>query len=237
MFRQIITDTSSAVTEGTCTEREAIAALRTAVQRGYRVEANRQGGAVIVRDVWKGAHTPQQHTVTLKPVTPAGKLSETWRRDLAVVSNPTGRRTAWLTEDGRISAGFYSVPPGTSRRLIEGGLVTVGEPVEPAVRKMEGRPAVYVSVAARLAMLAQEHATRTMEPRGYYRPADYGVVSAGRCTGGGTSGLMHDRTSSAICACRWSAPADDREDARRRAHGHRQDRTAVMVRAIYMDGG
>ena len=121
MFRETVTSADGSTTEGTCSEEHATALLRTAVRRGYRAEATRQGGAVITREV-PGPFVPRKHVVTLEPLTPAGRVTETQRRDLAAIDH----RAGVLRPDGRIKAGFAClIPPAAAARLIQGGLVTV----------------------------------------------------------------------------------------------------------------
>jgi len=225
-FRETVTSADGSTEEGTCTEAQASRLLATAVRRGYTVEATRNGGAVIVRTIPGTADhwTPtRRHTVTLEPLAEAGKVTDTMRSDLVIIGLwPAGRNLAARLNagTGRIDAGLNSIPRGAAKRLIERGLVTVtGD-------------AVTVSLSARLAMLAQDHRTETSEPPGYYNSlgAD-GRPEPGLWTR--KRFARHDSTSVASCSCRgWSYPAEDREDARRRAHGHRQEATAAMLRAL-----
>jgi hypothetical protein len=115
---------------------------RTAIaSRSRRIEATRQGGMTITRDVHSGGFAPRKHTVTLEPAAPSGKITATVRRDLEAIAVRGS-----LLENGRIKAGFiYGIPPAASARLIACGLVTV-----------EGT-AVSVSLAARLAMCPWRH--------------------------------------------------------------------------------
>lgn len=218
MFHETITSSMDGIrAETECGEDHARCLLASAVRRRYTVEATRQGGAVIVRQVHGGTR-PYQRIVTLEPVTPAGTVTATMRRDLELIGL---RGAGELQAGGRIKAGyFYSIPPAAAARLISRGLVTVTG------------TSVAVSLAARLAMLAQDHHTETREPRGYVHPSDIGMSSAGRNGGGGRSGLTYDRSSAVSCACHWSYPAEDRDAARRRAHEHRQEVTAQFVAAL-----
>ena len=228
MFRETITSADDSTEEGTCGEADALRLLGRAVRLGYRVEATRQGGAVVVREIpactdrWQ---LPRRHTVTVEPVVQAGRVTGVNRLDLELIG---GRGGSWLQGD-RIRAGYLnSIPPGAAGRLIARGLVTVAD---------DG--VATVSLVARLAMLAQDHHTETREPRGYVRPLDIGnTVSAGLNKPGGRAGKVYDRSSVASCSCRgWSYPAEDREDARRRAHEHRQEVTAALVRDLGSEAG
>lgn len=226
MFRETVTSADGTTVEGTSSEAHASRLLATAVRRGYAVEATRNGGAVIVRTIPAAGDSwtpPRRHVVTLEPAKVPGKVTDTMRSDLMIIGLwPTGRRLGARlnAETGRIDAGLNSIPRGAAKRLVDRGLVTVTD------------GAVTVSLSARLAMLAQEHHTETSEPFGYYnslgtdgRP-EPGLWTRKRFA-------RHDSTSVASCSCRgWSYPAEDRDDARRRAHLHRQEETAAMVRAL-----
>lgn len=223
MFREVITSADGTIAEGTCSEAHALALLRTAVRRGYRAEATRHGGAVVERDVWDGGFAPRKHTVTLEPLTPAGALTATVRADLDAIARA---RAPYFAREGanagRIIAGFrYGIPPATSARLAGRGLVTIGGSGE--------RPAVSLSLAARLAMLAADHHTSTRKPHGVmYLPDEHRAGHPGSMRRGG----YPDFTSTASCVCRWWKPADDRDSARRKARGHRQQVTAEFVTAL-----
>lgn len=203
MFRETVTSADGEVTESACTEEHALRLLRTAVRRGYRTEATSRGGAVITRELAQS----RKRTVTLEPVS-AARVTATMRRDLGLIA----MRGASLLENGRIRAGYlYGIPPATSARLISRGLVTVTG------------TSVAVSLAARLAMLAQDHRASASKPRGYYHDPDHlGPWRKGSC--------IYDRSSVASCPCRWSKPAGDVEDARRYAREHREAMTAALVR-------
>jgi hypothetical protein len=215
-FRMTVTSADGTISEGTCGEAAARRMLSTAMRRGYRTEATLQGGAVMVRDI-RGGVVPRRHTVTLEPATPAGKITDTARRDLELIAS----RGASLLPNGRIKAGYiYGIPPAATAQLIARGLVTVAG------------DAVTISLAARLAMLAQDHRTETREPKGYVYPSDIGRghLSAGLNKPGGRAGKVYDGSSVASCSCRgWSYPAGDRDTARRKAHEHRQQATATML--------
>lgn len=218
MFRETVTSADGSTEEGTCSDAYALQVLSRAVRLGYRVEATRQGGAVVVREIPSGEdrwRPPRKHTVMLEPAAQVGKVTDTNRLDLRIIDQHAGRSLAARLNPatGRIDSGVNSIPPAAAARLIERGLVVV-----------DGM-AVSVSLAARLAMLAQDHHTETQKPRGYYRKA--GVIGPWR-----KGGCVYDRSSVAHCTCHWSYPAEDRDDARRLAHGHRQEATAAMLRAL-----
>lgn len=219
-FRETVTDADGAAAEGTCSEAHALALLRRAVRLGYRVEATRHGGAVIAREIPAGTDQwspPRTHTVTLEPVTPAGTVTAANRIDLGIIDRRGGLRRPAQLNHGRIDAGLNSIPPAAAARLIDRGLVTV-----------DGTT-VTVSLIARLAMVAQDHRTETSEPRGYHR--EQGVIGPWR-----KGGCVYDRSSAAHCECRWSYPAEDRDDARRRAREHRQQAAAAMLADLLSAG-
>jgi hypothetical protein len=236
MFRETITSADESSEQGSCTEAHALSLLRAAVRRGYRVEATRQGGAVIVRDVATGLSVvPRHRTIILEPVTVAGTVTATMRADLDALARRDGKSPAeW--RDGRIRAGLYCIPPAAVRRLVARGLVTASGQCGP----------VALTLAARLAMLATDHRTTTSKPPGYQYPSDMayrdalrtgqvvtlstpGIGAIGLNKPGRRAGRAYYRDSTASCSCRWSWPAEDREDARRRARGHRQEATAAML--------
>ncbi|MDX3672748.1 hypothetical protein [Streptomyces europaeiscabiei] len=238
MFNETVTHTDGSTSTGTATETHALRLLRKAVRRGYHVEATRTGGAIIERDVHDGSPVPKKHTVTLEPVQAIGTLTVTVRRDIAAVEARgaylvTAAEPQFRTNVGRIAAGFASIPPAASQRLVDRGLVGVGQPYTATSNGFlpETRVPVRVSLVAQLAMLAQDHRTHTIAPAGYVRPADVGSSSAGRQTPGG--GLLYSRASPAGCSCRqWSATADGRDDARRLAREHRQRAAAAFIAAL-----
>jgi hypothetical protein len=242
MFREVATSTNGTTTEGTCSEGHALYLLRTAVRRGYQVEATRHGGAVITRKVWTGDVTPKTLTVAIEPLTAVGLITPTLLGDLAVISaeqrayRVDQAEPGFRSRIGRINARLASVPPAAARRLVERGLIVLGEPERSTSNGClpETRTPVQLSLVARLVLLAHAHRTSTTAPRGYHRPdLSELYASLGRNVGGGKAGLAYDGISAAYCSCRgWSAHVDGREQARRRAHEHRQQVTAAMVTAL-----
>ena len=242
MFRETITAADGTSEQGSCSEEHALGLLRTAVRRGYTVEATRTGGVVIVRKVATGLSVvPRHRTVALEPVTPVRALTERTRLDLQAIAGRDGKHPARLMR-GRICAGLCSIPPAASKVLQARGLV--------AVHWEGGSPeTVTLTLAARLAMLAQEHKTRTSEPAGYQYPSDMayrdalrtgqrvtlstpGIGRVGLNKPGRRAGKCYYGDSTAFCTCSWSWPCGDRDDARRKAREHRQEATAVMVAAL-----
>jgi hypothetical protein len=169
-YHVTITATDGSTTTGTYSEAQALSLLRRSVARGCTVEASRRGGARIVRKV-RTVHTsygpPSERVITLEPATPARPTAQV-RADLEGI----GRRRSFLVREashyqrgriGRIYAGLYAIPPGTAAKLVARGLVVIGEAYATCT---DTRADVSLSLAARLAMLAQDHQTRTREPRG-----------------------------------------------------------------------
>ncbi|GAA5070475.1 hypothetical protein [Streptomyces similanensis] len=242
MFRETITSADGSTATGTATEAHARALLRTAVRRGYRVEATRTGGVIIERDVWDGSRIPKKRTVALEPVTPLGNITPTIRGDLDVIAARdaylvTGAEGTFMGRNGRIAAGLHGIPPAAAKRLIGRGLVVLGEPYEATSNGYmpETRTPVRVSLAARLALHAQAHRTRTSEPLGYVRPADVGMggITAGLNKGGRRGGLIYDGSSAASCTCReWTGTFEQRMFALDAARRHRQAATANFARTL-----
>ncbi|WP_306358758.1 MULTISPECIES: hypothetical protein [unclassified Nocardia] len=135
---------------GSATELET--ALRRAIHMtGCTIEAHRDGGATIVRTVPKAAWDVDGITLRYKPIIPAN-LTEQRSADLRIIA-----REPWVRRDGRgLTTPRYEIPPAATARLFARGLVT-----EDAVTGDVG-----VSIVARLALLADEHRTRTTQPRG-----------------------------------------------------------------------
>ncbi|MFJ2225635.1 hypothetical protein ACIOFY_37035 [Streptomyces anulatus] len=240
MFTKIIIHADGGTATETGSEADALRLLRTAVRRGYRVEATRTGGAIVERDIHNGRSiVPTTHTVKVEPVTPVDTLTATVREYLDDIAAREAFRIDAAEPEfrhgvGRISAGLGGAAPAAAARLVARGLVVLGEPYKATSNGYlaETRTPVRVSLAARLAMHAQDHRTHTIAPAGYMRPADTGMVTAGRQTPGG--GLVYSRASTAGCACRtWSATGDGRDHARRLALRHRQQQTSEFIRTLH----
>lgn len=243
MFRETVIDKRGDTAVGTASELHAFTLLRTAVQRGYRTEATRTGGVIITRDVWDGFVLPKKAVITLEPEQPVTLISKAVRLDLediAADSSPYRVTTAghhFRRRAGRLYARLTSIPPMTAQRLIDRGLVVVG-PEETATSNgymPEVRTPVRLSLAARLALVAQAHRTSTRAPRGYVYPADIGMTgTVGLNKPGRRAGQVYDGTSSATCICRGlSRPAGDRNEAQRYAREHREEVTGAMLAALF----
>lgn len=239
MFNETITSADNETTTGTATEAHALSLLRRpAVRRGCRMEATRTGGVIITRQVWTGDVLPKQRTIALEPVKPVARLTTTTREDLDAVLAASG---AYLVEQaerefrarvGRIGAGITGIAPAAAARLVDRGLLVLGEPYADTSNGYlpERRRPVKVSLAARLAMLAQAHRTETTQPAGWVKPSDMGYEFIGRDRHGGRTYVS---TSAARCSCHgWSQLCEDRDDARRKARGHREQVTAELVESL-----
>ncbi|MGW7708292.1 hypothetical protein [Streptomyces sp. NPDC054771] len=224
MFRETITH-AHGVTVGTASEQHAVMLLVRAVRRGYDVEATATGGAQITwgRMVFGpggGVVVRAERSIELEPVTLVGLLSITTRTDLDLIDRD--RHARYVEERGRrvLRGLLWCIPATTTARLLARGLVVEGE---------DGR--VRVSLAARLALLAQDHRTRTTVPDGWHRPHAgdrYGSVGLNRP--GRRAGLLRDSTSVAVCTCgELSAHGGDRADARRLATDHRRAVAAAFI--------
>ncbi|WP_433635624.1 hypothetical protein [Nocardia sp. CA-120079] len=227
-FRVTRIDGGAVTWTTTNNEADTVSLLRRAVRvRRATVEARRSGGFIMRWTVHHLTGEPSTATITAEPLTPA-RLTKTMRADLEhIAEHPS--RARWRT-DGSLHVGFLGrIPPATARRLADRGLIASDTANSAAVR---------LTLAARLALLAEQHRTSTRQPRGWYRPGDYlrpgeWALSAGLCRGGGKSGLMHDGTSSATCSCGdFYEPANDRRDAAHRAREHRQYAAAALVATL-----
>ncbi|WP_405759480.1 hypothetical protein OG234_13360 [Streptomyces sp. NBC_01420] len=220
MFTETITH-AGAPTTGTATESHASYLLRRALRRGFDVEATPGGGARIdwtaLSLTGDGAPVRAPRSITLSPQTPAGTLTDTVRADLAAIADTPAARHDTDRGARVIVGGLWRIPPGATARLHARGLVI----------EEQGRP--RLSLAAQLALLAHAHRTTTTQPEGWHRSTDpYG--SAGLNRPGRRAGLMHDRTSAAVCSCgELSAWGGDQEEARRLATAHRRAAAAVFI--------
>ncbi|WP_128378529.1 hypothetical protein [Streptomyces cavernae] len=237
MFHEIVTHADGSTGHGTATEAYALSLLRKAVRRDCRMEATRTGGIVITRDLWRGRVVPDHHIVALEPAKPVNRLTPAVRRDLeAVLAAPDAyvvnqAEQPFRARVGRLWARFVSLAPGTVARLVEGGLLVLGEPYAATSNGFlsEQRRPVRVSLAARLAMGAQAHRTRTTEPNGYVHAADIGLPpGSGRNVG--QKVLVYDASSAVGCSCRsWSKMAEHRDVARLYVREHREQMTRELV--------
>ncbi|MHB9861934.1 hypothetical protein [Streptomyces sp. YIM S03343] len=243
MFTETITSKDGETSTGTASEAHALSLLRRAERRRHcTVEATRSGGVIVVRKVWDGSRTPKTRTIVLEPVMPVGLFTPAVRRALAAVDARSGAYLVTAAERctrgrvGRISAGFEGVAPAAAARLVERGLVVLGEPYTAVSHEtgVETRVPVRLSLAARLALLADKHRTRATAPAGYVRPADIGMTgTAGLCKPGRRSGMVYDRISRGGCSCHgWTGTYEGAEEARRAGRAHRQAVTGAFVRSL-----
>ncbi|GHA94411.1 hypothetical protein [Streptomyces chryseus] len=223
MYRETVQH-STGVTEGTASERHATMLLTSAVRRGYAVEFTPAGGALITwtRHLFgpgEGSVVRAERSISLEPLMPVGALSPTTRIDLDLVA---GDRQAQYAEKGgrRVITGLvWEIPAFTTARLRARGLV------------VEDGERLRLSLTARLGALAQQHRTRTTEPRGWYRPSagdPYGAAGLNRP--GGRAGMLRDGGSAATCSCgALSGWGGDRDEARRLTRDHRRAVAAAFI--------
>jgi hypothetical protein len=240
MFIETVTINGDTLGKGSVAEECARRMLRDAPGQGIRAEATKTGGVVFTWEAPSRTPASGLQVSTLEPQAPIGRLTPTVREDLEALDLYPAERVdeaeaGFRANVGRISAGVYSVPRGTSARLVERGLlVPAGESYSTTSNGHlpETRTPFRLSLAARLALHAHAHLTTTGAPRGYYRPGGE-VASAGLNKPGGRAGMLHDSTSWAKCSCgSWSQFADTREEARRLARAHREEATAQAVTAV-----
>lgn len=142
-YRMTVTSTDGTSTEGACSDADVRRAVAAAARRGYQVEVKPDGGVNITREIPGSGY----RDVTYKPARNAGSVTATMLADLRLIG--TRPAAALQPETGRINAGYFgSIPPAASAALRSRGLVTV-----------DGTT-VTLSVAARAAMLAQDHHAR-----------------------------------------------------------------------------
>lgn len=242
MFTVSVTSTDGTTTSSPSSEQHVLALLRRGVRYSHcTVEATRSGGAVIEQRRHDGTPVPKKRTIAIEPAAPLGRITPTVRRDLECIDAGraymvTEAEEAFQSRVGRIAAGFAGVPPAASARLIARGLVVVGAPYAETSNGFlpETRVPVRVSLAARLALLSQDHRTSTIEPAGYVRPADVGMRHTnGLNKPGRRAGMVYDFTSPASCTCRqWTGTYDGRDSARRAAREHRQAVAAELVASL-----
>ncbi|MEU0275554.1 hypothetical protein [Streptomyces sp. NPDC006307] len=223
MFRETIHH-SSGGSVGTASEQHATMLLTTARRRGYDVEFTPAGGALITwtRHLFgpgEGSVVRAERSIELEPVTPVGALSATTRLDLHLIAGD--RHARYVEKDGRrvISGLLWEIPAFTTARLGARGLV------------VEDGDQLRLSLTARLALLAQQHRTRTTPPQGWYRPpASDPYGSAGLNRPGGRAGMLRDGGSAATCSCgALSGWGGDRDEARRLTRDHRRAVAAAFV--------
>ncbi|GGW99935.1 hypothetical protein [Streptomyces chryseus] len=223
MYRETIHH-AAGVTEGTAHERHATMLLASAVRRGYAVEFTPAGGALITwtRHLFgPGGNSAvrAERSISLEPLTPVGALSATTRLDLNLIAGD--RHTRYAEKDGRrVIAGLtWQIPAFTTARLRARRLV------------VEEGDRLRLSLTARLGLLAQQHRTRTTDPRGWYRPSagdPYGVAGLNRP--GGRAGMLRDGGSAAMCSCgALSGWGGGRDEARRLTRDHRRAVAAAFI--------
>ncbi|MEV6565897.1 hypothetical protein [Streptomyces kronopolitis] len=223
MFRETITH-AGGTTTGEASEKHAEMLLLRATRREYRIEATRQGGALIswtARRFGTGEQIIKiERAILLVPHRAAGAaLTDTTLQDLDLIDSY--RHSEYRPVESVILCGLWRIPPAATARLLARGLVGVDK---------NGR--AWVTLATRLALVARDHRTTTTEPDGWHRPADSGVASAGLNKPGRRAGLLYSSASTALCECGFHAFAGDRTEARRLAADHRAEAAAAFVRSL-----
>jgi hypothetical protein len=120
--------------------------MRRALNRGYPMEATREGG-VLIR--WNRidltTHTQQERSISLTPETPVDGLDDSVRGILALID--LGDATYDIHPDRRvITIGDTEIPPGDTSRLRARRLVAV-----------DRKDRVRLTLPARLGLLAHGH--------------------------------------------------------------------------------
>ncbi|MFJ3249116.1 hypothetical protein [Streptomyces sp. NPDC086782] len=153
MFTEIYTRENEQDSRGTATECLALSLLRRGCNRGYAIEATRDGGAVITwRRTDRIARRKVQCSITLAPHTPVGDLTAQTLQDLTLVDSVKVARyvrsIGHRDGDRVIEGGTYVIPPARTDALGAYGLI---------VADSGGR--LRLTLTAHLARLAQAHAT------------------------------------------------------------------------------
>ncbi|MFJ6561945.1 hypothetical protein ACIQMV_19205 [Streptomyces sp. NPDC091412] len=151
MFTEKVTSESGSESRGTATEVHALSLLRRSYNRGYAITATREGGALIRWRKVNPATSCALRSISLRPHTEVGDLSEETRRNLAVIDSVRVARYARSIERPGcriIEAGTYEIPVAQTDVLTAHRLV---------VADRNGR--LRLTLSARLAQIAQEHAS------------------------------------------------------------------------------
>ncbi|MBL1080262.1 hypothetical protein JK358_38290 [Nocardia sp. 2] len=218
MFRIIRSGSDGLREEGNATEAEATAMLTRGLRlRTATVEAHRRGAIILTWTVYRLSAMPIQRTVTAEPFGRA--LTPTMYAALRRIGQAPRPR---LVDDGRILALGEDIARSTGAHLFTRQFLA-----------RSGRDEVRLALPARLALLADDHRTRTTAPHGWYWPADRGMSSAGLNKPAGRCGRLYDGTSWAGCSCgQLGDYADSRTAAAAKARAHRQQVTAAFVEGL-----
>jgi hypothetical protein len=225
-YRAVIRDYDGTTRTQEYTAAEADALIETHLLEDEVTPAGDRSGKIVVARTITGhrsAHdtrpVPLRMTITLTPIH-APRLTARQFDDLLLIRNQEDDSFGATLDGGRIAAGFVSISPSSTRRLMQRGWVSVtpwqefGKPVQ----------LVTVSYAGRIAMALYSHRTSIT-----IAPLDKWVTDAlggGEYVDGGSQYC-------ASCSCGdWrTGLLDVREVARGRARDHRYE----QLRALFND--
>ncbi|MFD8387408.1 hypothetical protein ACFV2X_54580 [Streptomyces sp. NPDC059679] len=153
-----ITDYDRSVSTRTYSAVEADALIATALWDDAEVspDADRSGCITITRVITGHRSALDAEPVTmrrairLEPVSAPRRLTARQYEDLRLIRDCESASRAAVLADGRVRAGFVSIPPGAAGRLLERGWLTA-----------EPGGAVSASYAGRVAMVLHEHRAET----------------------------------------------------------------------------
>ncbi|MET9676367.1 hypothetical protein ABZY68_25230 [Streptomyces sp. NPDC006482] len=153
-YRMSVHHPDGTLTVRECTAPQADALIATALLDDDQVTPDPRAGGTGVITLRRAITGPRNATdptpVTvlttthLVPLYDPTKLTARQCEDLGIVHEPRGRRTAVL-DAGRIDAGFSSIPPAATARLLTRGWLSLAE-------RPDGPPQVTVSCAGLIAM-------------------------------------------------------------------------------------
>ncbi|MET8609765.1 hypothetical protein [Streptomyces misionensis] len=147
MFTETV-DSGSSTTTGIASEPHALLLLRRACNRGYAIEPQRTGGAVIRwRRTGPATRTRVLRSITLTPQTPADPSDYDLSNLRVIASVPVVRfvnseRCAMPA----IAASSYEIPPSQAGRLLAQGFLLDG-----------GNGHLRLTLSARLGLAAAKH--------------------------------------------------------------------------------
>ncbi|PWI16011.1 hypothetical protein DI272_18945 [Streptomyces sp. Act143] len=147
MFTETV-DSGSSTTTGTASEPHALVLLRRACNRGYAIEPQRTGGAIIRwRRIDPGTLTPALRSITLTPQVPADPTDYELSDLRVIASVPVVR----LVDSERytlpvIEAGVCQIPPSRAERLLAQGFLLNTD-----------NEHLRLTLAARLSLVAAAH--------------------------------------------------------------------------------
>ncbi|MFE7214574.1 hypothetical protein ACFU93_32460 [Streptomyces sp. NPDC057611] len=132
MFTEKITSESGSESRGTATEVHALSLLRRSYNRGYAITATREGGALIRWRKVNPAASGALRSISLRPHTEVGELSEETRRNLAVIDSVRVARYARSIEAPAAGSSRPERTRSRSRRPTCSPRTAWSSPTEPA---------------------------------------------------------------------------------------------------------